>query len=121
MWVGSFVTQEERVLASGRLGWGAGRRREDTVDWAGEREGCAGAGGPGVGCVGCGFGGVPVRGWPQGYRKVLSASSNEANLSEKTSLGHPKPTFHEQCRESEPFATPESFIFSLKSGVNQHF
>ena len=48
MWVGSFVTQEERVLASGRLGWGAGRRQEDTVDWAGERAGYAGAGGPGV-------------------------------------------------------------------------
>ena len=78
---GVFVTQVERGLASGRLGCGAGRRQEDTVDWAGEREGCAGAGGPGVGCVGCGFGGVPVRGWPQGYRKVLSASSNEANLS----------------------------------------
>ena len=44
-----FVTHEERVLASGRLGWGAGRRQEDTVDWAGERAGCAGAGGPGVG------------------------------------------------------------------------
>ena len=26
-------------------------------------------------------GGVPVRGGPQGYRKVLSASSNEARLS----------------------------------------
>ena len=63
VWVGSFVTQEERVLASGRLCWGAGRRQEDTVDWAGERAGYAGAGGPGVGWVGCGFGGVPVLGW----------------------------------------------------------
>ena len=46
VWVGSFVTQDERGLASGRLGWGAGRRQEDTVDWAGERAGCAGAGPP---------------------------------------------------------------------------
>ena len=81
VWVGSFVTQEERVLASGRLCWGAGRRQEDTVDWAGEQAGCAGARGPGVGSVGCGFGGVPVLGWPQGYCKVLRASPNEANLS----------------------------------------
>ena len=56
--------QEERGLASGRLGWGAGRRQEDTVDWAGELAGCAGAGGPGVDWVGCGFGGAPVQGWP---------------------------------------------------------
>ena len=41
---GVFVMQEERGLASGRLGWGAGWRQEDTLDWAGERAGCAGAG-----------------------------------------------------------------------------
>ena len=34
VWVGSFVTQEERGLASGRLGWGAGRRQEDTVQYS---------------------------------------------------------------------------------------
>ena len=55
VWVGSFVTQEERVLASGRLGWGAGRRQEDTVDWAGERAGlCRGWE------TGCGLGGMWV-------------------------------------------------------------
>ena len=39
VWVGSFVTQEERVLASGRLGWGAGRRQEER--WNGRAGGRA--------------------------------------------------------------------------------
>lgn len=67
--------------ASGR------RREEDQRAGRGQGAGRAG-GGPGGGWrpgVGGRAGGpvtvVPIRGGPQGYHKVLSASSNEARLS----------------------------------------
>ena len=80
----------ERGGARGRRGWGGGWQEAGGGPAGGARAG--GLGGRGVGRGGGGWrpgvggraGGpvtvVPMRGGPQGYRKVLSASSNEARL-----------------------------------------